>query len=335
MICLNSEDYSLLQRLTQVYGPSGFEDEVRKVIIEEIRPLCDTFRQDKLGNLIAVRQGTGRKIVIAAHMDEIGIMITHIDDNGFLRFTPVGGVHISELPHRRVQFKDGRIGIIGVEKLEKPSDLKLTRLYVDIGASDRNEAEQIIRIGDSAVFVGAFVKTGTRILSKALDDRIGCFIAIKALERVQSNHEISFVFTVQEEVGLRGAQTAAFALDPDLAISVDVTLTGDTPKAHSMDVKLGKGVAIKVFDRSMITPPQVKQWMASTSEEHQIPYQWEVLEFGGTDSGTIHLTKGGIPSGVLSIPTRYVHSPSEMIDTKDVEAAISLLVALLEGPAEL
>ncbi|WP_425801727.1 M42 family metallopeptidase [Desulfitobacterium sp. Sab5] len=335
MIRLNSEDYSLLQRLTQVYGPSGVEDEVRKLIIEEIRPYCDTFRQDKLGNLIVVRQGTGKKIMIAAHMDEIGIMITHIDENGFLRFTPVGGVHISELPHRRVQFKNGHTGVISVEKLEKPSDLKLTKLYVDIGANNREEAEQIIRIGDIAVFIGTFVQTGSRILSKALDDRIGCFIALETLKRVQSNHELSFVFTVQEEVGLRGAQTAAFTLDPDLAIAVDVTLTGDTPNAHTMDVKIGKGVAIKVFDRSMITPPQVKQWMASTSENNQIPYQWEVLEFGGTDSGTIHLTKGGIPSGVLSIPTRYVHSPSEMIDTRDVESAISLLVALLESPAEL
>lgn len=335
MIHLNLEDFSLLERLTQAYGPSGVEDEIRRQIIDVIHPYCDTLRQDKLGNIIAIRQGTGKKIMIAAHMDEIGIMITHIDENGFLRFTPIGGVNISELPHRRVQFKNGHIGVIGVEKLEKPSDLKLSKLYVDIGAKDRAEAEQILRIGDSAVFVGPFVHTGSRILSKALDNRIGCFIALEALKHVQTNHELSFVFTVQEEVGLRGAQTAAFALDPDVAIAVDVTLTGDTPKAHTMDVRLGKGVAIKVFDRSMITPPQIKHWMASTAEQHGIPYQWEVLEFGGTDSGAIHLTKGGIPSGVLSVPTRYVHSPSEMIDSKDVESAINLLIALLEGPVEL
>lgn len=328
-------DFSLLKRLTQTYGPSGAEGEITQLIADIIQPYCDTLTIDKLGNLIAVRKGSEKKIMIAAHVDEIGIMITHINENGFLRFTTVGGVHVQELPHRRVQFKNSRIGVISVEKLDKPSDLKLSRLYIDIGATSREEAEKVLRIGDSAVFTGDFVQLGTRILSKALDDRVGCFVAIEALKRVQSNHELSFVFTVQEEVGLRGAQTAAFALDPDVAIAVDVTLTGDTPKAHPMEVNLGHGVAIKVIDHSMITPPQVKQWMSKTAETYQIPYQWEVLEFGGTDSGAIHLTKGGIPSGVLSIPTRYVHSPSEMIDRNDVEAAVNLLVALLEGPAEL
>lgn len=330
----NSLDYSLLERLSQTYGPSGVEKEITEQIAEIIRPYCDTLTQDKLGNLIAVRKGSGKKIMVAAHMDEIGIMITHIDENGFLRFTTVGGVHVSELPHRRVQFNNGRTGVISVEKLDKPSELKLPKLYLDIGATSREGAEQLVRIGDSAVFIGAFARTGARILSKALDNRVGCFVAIEALKRVQSEHELSFAFTVQEEVGLRGAQTAAFALDPDVAIAVDVTLTGDTPKAHPMDVKLGAGVAIKVFDHSMITPPQIKQWMADTAEKYQIPFQFEVLEFGGTDSGAIHLTKGGIPAGVLSIPTRYVHSPSEMIDCQDVEAAVDLLVALLEGPVE-
>lgn len=328
----NKLDYSLLERLTQTYAPSGIEKAIADQISEVLRPYCDTLTQDKLGNLIAVRKGSGKKIMVAAHMDEIGVMVTHIDKNGFLRFTTVGGVHVNELPHRRVQFQNGRTGVISVEKLEKPTDLKLSKLYLDIGAKNQEEAAQIVRIGDSAVFIGQFVHDGSRILSKALDNRVGCFVAIEALKRVQSEHEISFAFTVQEEVGLRGAQTAAFALEPDVAIAVDVTLTGDTPKAHPMEVKLGGGVAIKVFDRSMITPPKVKQWMAETAEKQQIPYQWEVLEFGGTDSGAIHLTKGGIPAGVLSVPTRYVHSPSEMIDSQDVEAAVNLLVALLEGP---
>lgn len=327
----NTLDYSLLERLTQTNAPSGVEKEIAEQITEVIRPYYDTLIQDKLGNLIAVRKGSGKKVMVAAHMDEIGVMVTHIDENGFLRFTPIGGVYINELLHRRVQFLNGRIGVIGVEKLEKPSDLKLSKLYLDIGAANQEEAKQIVRIGDSAVFTGEFINNGSFIFSKALDNRVGCFVAIEALKRVQSEHEISFAFTVQEEVGLRGAQTAAFALEPDVAIAVDVTLTGDTPKAHPMEVKLGNGVAIKVFDRSMITPPKVKQWMADTAEKEQIPYQWEVLEAGGTDSGAIHLTKGGIPAGVISIPTRYVHSPSEMINIQDVEAAVDLLVALLEG----
>ncbi|HZK86277.1 MAG TPA: M20/M25/M40 family metallo-hydrolase, partial [Desulfosporosinus sp.] len=170
---------------------------------------------------------------------------------------------------------------------------------------------------------------------KALDDRIGCFVAMEALKRTKSTHELAFVFTVQEEIGTRGAQTAAYALEPDLAIAIDVTATGDTPKAHPMAVELGKGVGIKVLDHSMITSPQIKRWMAAVATDRNIPFQWEVLEYGGTDSGAIHLSRGGVPSGVLSIPTRYVHSPAEMLDKRDVEAAVDLLVALLERPTEL
>jgi len=328
-------DYSLLKRLTQAFGPSGVEDDLRSLIEEEIRPYCDKVVQDKLGNLIAVCQGTGKRIMVASHMDEIGIMVTYIEEKGFLRFTTVGGVHIHELRHRRVQFGNGLVGVISVEKLEKPSDLKLDKLYIDIGTTSREESEKLIRIGESAVFMGSYEETGQRIVSKALDDRLGCFIAIETLKRLQTSYEVSFVFTVQEEVGLRGAQTAAFALEPDLAVAIDVTATGDTPKAHPMAVTLGQGVAIKVIDRSMITPPQIKEWMAQTAQEHQIPYQWEVLEFGGTDSGVIHLSKGGVPSGVLSVPTRYIHSPSETVDRADVEATVQLLLALLENPVEL
>lgn len=162
--------------------------------------------------------------------------------------------------------------------------------------------------------MGDFVESGSRIISKALDDRIGCFIAMEALKRTKSTHELAFVFTVQEEIGTRGAKTAAYALEPDLAIAVDVTATGDTPKAHPMSIELGLGVGIKVLDHSMITSPQVKRWMAMVATENNIPFQWEVLEYGGTDSGAIHLSRGGVPSGVLSIPTRYVHSPAEMLD---------------------
>lgn len=331
----NSLDYSLLMRLTQTFGPSGVEEQVTSLIEKEVLPFCDEVRKDKLGNLIAVRRGKGKKIMVAAHADEIGVIVTHIDEKGFLRFAPVGGVHIQELPHRRIQFKSGLIGVIGVEKLEKQTDLKLDKLYIDIGASSREQSELLVQIGESAVFMGGYEESEQRIISKAMDDRVGCFVAIEAMKKVQTDHEISFVFTVQEEVGLRGAQTAAFAVDPDLAIAVDVTMTGDTPKAHPMEVKLGHGVAIKVVDRSMITPPKVKDWMAQTAKNHQIPYQWEVLEFGGTDSGAIHLTKGGVPAGVLSIPTRYVHSPSETIDRNDVEAAVRLLVTLLENPVDL
>lgn len=327
-------DFKILEQLTQIFGPSGSEEQVAEFISAQIRPYCHELINDTLGNLIAVRHGTGKKIMVAAHMDEIGLMITHIDKEGFLRFTPLGGVRTANLVGQRVKFKMGRIGTIGVEKLAKPSDFKLDKLYIDIGAASQNEAEQIVRLGETAVFVGDFVEAGARIMAKALDDRIGCFVVIEALKRSKSTNELVFVFTAQEELGTRGAKTAAYALEPDLAIAVDVTATGDTPKAHTMSVKLGSGVGIKVLDRSLITPPQIKRWMATVAEERNIPFQWEVLEYGGTDSGAIHLSRGGVPSGVISIPTRYVHSPAEMVDRRDVQAAVDLLVSLLEQPLE-
>ncbi|ODA40810.1 M42 family metallopeptidase [Desulfosporosinus sp. BG] len=328
-------NYAMLEYLTQISGPSGSEERVAEFIAGQLSSYCDEQTIDTLGNLIVRRHGTGKKIMIAAHMDEISLMVTHIDKEGFLRFAPLGGVRIPNLIGQRVKFSKGRIGTIGVERLDKPSDFKLDKLYLDIGASTREEAEQFVRIGETGVFVGDFIESGSRIISKALDDRIGCFVAIEALKRTQSPHELAFVFTVQEEIGTRGARTAAYALEPDLAIAVDVTATGDTPKAHPMSVELGSGVGIKVLDRSMITSPQIKRWMADMAAELNIPFQWEVLEYGGTDSGAIHLARGGVPSGVLSIPTRYVHSPAEMIDKHDVEAAVDLLVALLERPTEL
>lgn len=328
-------DFALLGQLTQIFGPSGSEERVAEFIATQLRPYCDELKTDTLGNLIVRRHGTGKKIMIAAHMDEIGLMITHIDKEGFLRFTPLGGVRIPNLVGQRVKFSQGRVGTIGVERLDKPSDFKLGKLYLDIGVSSQEEAEQFVRIGETAVFVGNFVESGSRIISKALDDRIGCFVAIEALKRTKSTHELAFVFTAQEEIGTRGAQTAAYALEPDLAIAVDVTATGDTPKAHPMSVNLGSGVGIKVLDHSMITSPQIKRWMAAVATDMNISYQWEVSEYGGTDSGAIHLSRGGVPSGVLSIPTRYVHSPAEMLDKRDVEAAVDLLVALLERATEL
>ncbi|MDI6813030.1 MAG: M20/M25/M40 family metallo-hydrolase [Desulfitobacteriaceae bacterium] len=329
----NPLDYSLLKHLTQVFGPSGSEEEVAEVIVEAVRPYCDEVRLDTLGNLIAIRKGSsGKRIMVASHMDEIGLMVTHIDDQGFLRFTTIGGIRIGDLPYRRVRLKNGRMGTIGMEKLEKPSEIDLSKLFIDIGADSREEAETLVGIGDTLAFVGEYTELGSRVMSKGLDDRAGCFVAIEVLKRTRSPHELAFVFSVQEEVGQRGAKVAAFALEPDLGIVLDVTRTGDTPKGLKMAVKLGGGVAIKVLDHSMVTPPKVKTWMANMAVQREIPYQWEVLENGGTDAGAIQLTKGGIPAGVLSIPTRHVHTPSEIVQREDIEATLELLLALLEDP---
>lgn len=321
----------LLKGLLETFGPSGNEELVRELIINEIKKYVDEIKIDKLGNIIARKIGNGKKIMVAAHMDEIGVIVTGIDDNGFLRFANIGGVNPHISLGQRVMFKDSLQGVMHMEHLEDMKQLKLDKMYIDIGARNKEDALKKVNIGDCACFFNPFVKVGDTFVSKAMDDRIGCFVAIESLRQLKNSpNEVYFVFTVQEEVGLRGAKTSAFGIDPDLAIAVDITLTGDTPKARHMAVKLGEGPAIKIKDNSIITHPMVKNFMIETAKENSIPYQLEVLELGGTDSGAIHLTRGGVPSGVLSIPCRYVHSPSEMVSVKDVENSIRLLTKMLE-----
>ncbi|HEY8394305.1 MAG TPA: M42 family metallopeptidase [Thermaerobacter sp.] len=331
-----------LRRLTETYGPSGREDAVRALIEEEIRPFADEVRVDALGNLIARRAprgaagaaGASRRVLVAAHMDEIGLIATHIDDNGFIRFDPVGGQDAKVLVGQRVRFENGVIGIIGHEKLEDAKDLKLAKLFIDIGARSGAEARERVRVGDMAVFHRPLERAGDRLIAKAMDDRSGCAVVIEAMSRLESSpHEIFFVFTVQEEVGLRGARTAAYGVEPDVAVAVDITLAGDTPEpAHRVDVKLGKGPAIKIKDLSVISHPLVRDWMTRAAEGHGIPYQYEVLPIGGNDAGAMQVARAGVPSGTLSIPCRYAHTPVEMVDAGDLENAVRLLVAMLEGP---
>lgn len=328
---MNKINIVLLEKLLMTFGPSGSEDKIREVIKEEIKDYAEEIKVDALGNLIAIKKGTGKKIMVASHMDEIGVMITSIDENGFLRFTNIGGVSPFTSLYQRVMFADGTIGTIGMEKLDDIKDLKLNKMYIDIGLSSKEEVIKKINIGDVASFYSPFAYQDDSIISKALDDRIGCFVAIEALKELKNcPNEVYFVFTVQEEVGLRGARTAAYGVDPDMGIAIDVTMTGDTPKAATMDISLGKGAAIKIKDNSVISHPTVKNLMTEVAKENNIPYQYEILDMGGTDSGAIHLTRSGVPSGVISIPCRYVHSPSEMVSVHDVNNAIKLLVKVLE-----
>lgn len=266
--------------------------------------------------------------MFAAHTDEIGLVVTFIDDKGFLRFANVGGVSVSTLVGNRVRFAGGAIGVIYQEK-GAWKDLTLDKLYIDIGAETKEEAQKMVRLGEFGIFHREFTDLGNRLIAKAMDDRIGCVVLIEALKKIQNpKNTLYFVFTAQEEVGLRGARTAAYGIDPDLGIALDVTLTGDMPEAMRMEVALGKGAAIKVKDSSLVVHPKVKDLLVQLAEENSIPYQMEVLERGGTDAGAIHLTKAGVPSGAISIPTRYVHSPSEMVDIRDVQACVDLVVAL-------
>ncbi len=325
----------LIKELTEAYGPSGREETVRKVIEDKIKPMVDKMEVDSLGNLIARKKGPGKRVMLAAHMDELGLMVTYIDKNGFLRFSNVGGISPHILLGERVVFANGAVGTIGCEKIESMKDLNFQKLYIDIGASEQKEAEDQVKIGDIAVYQRGFQDLGRRIISKSLDDRVGCAVLIQALKEIESPvNDLFFVFTVQEEVGVRGARTSAYRIKPDYGLAVDVTRTGDTPESETMAVALGKGPTVKVKDTLIITHPKVKKIMVDAAERTGIPYQLEVLERGGTDSGAIHLSREGVPSGVMSIPCRYIHTPSEMVDYDDVINGVKLLKSILETPLD-
>lgn len=334
---MTEEVFQLIKGVTEAFGPSGSEEPVREFIKSRVKEYVDEVRTDPLGNLICVRKGQagGKKVLLDAHMDEIGLIVTHVDDKGFLRFSNIGGVSPYTTVGERVYFANGTTGVVGIEKVEDPKEVRFEKLFIDIGARDKAEAESRVRVGDMAAFLRNAERMGTRIVSKALDDRIGCAVVVETLRRAKSTkHTIYAVFAVQEEVGLRGARVAAFGIEPDVGIAVDVTRTGDTPKGITMDVSLGKGAAIKVKDASLICHPGLRKYLEKIAVERNIPYQLEVLEAGGTDSGAIQITKAGIPAAVVSVPCRYIHTPSEVVDENDVEACINLLVGAVESPLE-
>ncbi|MFN3742656.1 MAG: M42 family metallopeptidase [Anaerolineales bacterium] len=325
---------SLVERLTQTFAPSGYEEAIRTVIREEIAASADEMRVDRLGNLIARkgrREGGGARILVAAHMDEIGLIVTHVEEKGYVRFTSIGGVWAHTLIGGRVRFLNGTPGVIHIDQDEDPDCLPaMDKLFIDVGAT--SAADCPVRVGDIAAFERPFLEMGRRWVAKSMDDRIGVAVMIEALRALKEPpNEVYFVFTVQEEIGTRGAAPAAFGLEPDLALAVDVTNTGDRP-GGKMAVALGKGPAIKIRDGGMIADPKVVQWMVETAERAGIPYQREVLLGGTTDARAIQVARAGVPAGCLSIPCRYVHSPSEMVDADDVQNAVRLLVNLLSIP---
>jgi putative aminopeptidase FrvX len=247
-----------------------------------------------LGSLIAVRRGTGggQRVMLAAHMDEIGVMVTYVDEKGFLRFTPIGWVWTLTCVGNRVVFEDGTLGVIGLEG-KRPDRTKaptMQQLYIDVGATGREDCP--VGVGDAAVFVRPFAAQGRRLVAKAMDDRIGCAILIETLRQLGSTpNEVYFAFTTQEETTLSGAQTAAYGIDPDLAIAVDVTGTGDTPESRPMAVELGKGPAVKVQDSGMVAHPRVRELLVRAAEAAGVPVQMEVLEGGTTDASAMQLVR--------------------------------------------
>ena len=321
-----------IKKLVAINGVSGNEKAVCDYIKTQITPYADKMYSDVLGNLVAVKRGNGAKIMLMAHTDEIGLVSTFVDEKGFVRVAKVGGVNPKDFLNHHITFENGTRGVF---VSEKSKDIKFTDCYVDIGAKDRKKALEMIDIGMTARFDGDTFETEDVIVSKALDDRIGCYILMEVIKNMpKTDAEVYFVFTSQEEVGLRGARVSGFDINPDIAIAVDVTLSADTPDCEDYGAKLGDGAAIKVRDASAICSKQIVDRLENIAKQKEIPYQRDVLIWGGTDIGAIQTGGRGALVGGVSVATRNVHSISEMVSKTDVKAAIDLICAYIENPLE-
>ena len=294
-----------LRRLVETFGPSGHEQKVRALILQEIAGLVDEVRSDALGNLIALKRGdgSGSRVMLAAHMDEIGVMVSYIDEKGFVRVQPVGGVSPLLEVGGRVLFDNGTVGVISYEKLTGGEQVPgMDKLFLDVGATGR--ASCPVKLGDTACFLQPMVEVGGHWTAKAMDDRVGCAVLIETLRALpRTPHDCYFVFSAQEEVGARGATTAAFGIAPEVGLAVDVTLCGDTPEpAVRMAISLDAGPAIKVKDGGMLATLWVKEWMMDTAQAEGIPYQLEVLPGGSTDARAMQTSRGAFRAVVCPSP---------------------------------
>ncbi len=339
------DSYTLLEQLCNIPGVSGFEDDVREQILALVTPLVDEVRVDTLGNLIATRRGTSDfKLMLDAHMDEIGFMVQHVDEQGFVRFTPIGGWDARLLPSHLLTIitRDGKRveGLIGTQPphILKPSDrekvIQIEDMFLDVGAISRDEVTAIgVRVGDPIVIHYPFRRIGAdSVAGKALDDRAGCAVIIQTLEALRGasvDATISAAFVVSEERGLIGARTAAFQIEPDMAIAIEGTVAADMPgvSAQRQPSALGKGPALTVADGSFIAKRKMVRALETIADREGIPYQIKVPPYGGTDAGAIHQSRGGVLSGVISVPCRYIHSPFNVCRLSDFDNSWKLLTA--------
>lgn len=331
-----------LRELSEEVGVSGHEDKVRQIIIDAIADQVDEYRVDSIGNVIALKKGDGSsdlKVMVAAHTDEVGFMISQIEDSGLLRFFKVGGLDDRILPAKMVWIGDKKVpGVIGIKPVhltegdERKKPVKYKELTIDIGASSKAEAEKLVQRGDYATFATEFVEldpdgeSWRAVRGKAFDDRAGCAVLIELLA-TQYPFDLYAVFTVQEEVGLRGAQVAAFAVDPDFAFVLEGTGANEIPtkKDISPSTRLGHGPAITVMDRSFIADRRLVRLLIDTAGELNIPHQIKQPGIGGTDAGAIHRIKEGVPSVTVSVPCRYIHSPAAILSLDDFGHTVQLV----------
>lgn len=339
----------LLKELTQAFGPPGFEEDIRVIVVRELKGLVDEVKTDRLGNIIALKKGkpNGKqaplKVMLAGHMDEIGFVVKHIDEKGFLRLNPLGGFDPKTLIAKKVvvRSRNGKkfLGVIGCksfhimteEDRKKPPQMQ--DLFVDLGLPEPQVKNQI-DIGAPAALWQDFIEYGNHVCCKSLDNRIAVWTLIKTLQKLRGKKlasDVYAVFTAQEEVGVRGATTSAYGIDPDVGVAVDITIACDMPDTKDYDhvSKLGEGVAIKICDGWSISNPKLVRFMKQIAEKNKIPYQYEVLPAGGTDASGIQRARAGCPVVTLSLPTRYVHSVVESASKKDLYATLDLLVAFL------
>lgn len=338
--------YDLLKKLSDAHGLSGFEGNIKTIIRKELEGHVDEFSEDRLGNLIAVKKGTGLSVMIASHMDEIGLMVQYIDEKGFIKFVGIGGWFNPTLHTQRVVLhgtKGPVPGVIGskpphvMTPEDRKKEIKMEDLFIDVGATTAEEVAGLgIEIGTPVTIEQELVAlANNRVTGKALDNRVGVLVLIETLKRMKTSMTIYGVFTVQEEVGLKGAKVSAYALHPDIAIATDVTIPGDHPGVTKKEasVEMGKGpvlVLASASGRGLLSDARLVSWLRSAGDKAKIPYQLEVGDGGNTDASIINLVRDGIPSIPLSVPSRYIHSPVEVVDLKDVESTIDLLVEALK-----
>ena len=332
----------LLSDLTSLSGISGNESAVREYIYENIKDKCDEIRFDSMGNMIALLRGkkaNGKKIMLSAHMDEIGMIVSKITDHGFIKFKTVGGIDPRIMVSKPVLIgKDSIPGVIGYkavhlqEKSERETVAKAKQLYIDIGAKDKKDAEKKVSLGDAIVFDSSYREFGDGLIkAKALDDRAGCAILMGLCDK-RFDFDLYLAFTVQEEVGLRGASVAAKQIKPDLALVIECTTCSDVHGSEVADyvTSLGEGVALSIIDRSTYYNKELTEFVYKLAQDNNIPVQYKKAAAGGNDAGAIHLACGGIKTAALSIPARYIHSPASVISKKDYQACEELTHLFLQ-----
>ena len=333
----------LQKQLVEVALPSGFEKPQGRLLAQWAKPYVDEVFTDALGNVYCHKKGPGKRMMFPAHMDVIGLMVTFVDDKGFLRFEPIGGHSPASLIGATVRLESGVRGSIWADTAADIykhgfGDVDVHDLFIDIGAESKEEAEELAPIGSVCVFDAPTTLQGDTLISPYTDDLCGCIallVAMEELKDTQVENDLWFVFTVQEEVGLRGAKPAAWDVQPYMGIAVDVTRTGDTSgeiDGQRMQVSLGKGPTVKIKDSSVQCNPQVMELLRKAAKAAKIPYQDEILLAGGTDTAAVQKTRAGILSGCVSIPCRNIHAPAEMVSVKDVENVGKLLAAAAKMP---